>query len=155
MPPRYRDPLTKDLFAWEPPQISVGYSAEVTGRGPLDSRISRLIGQALRDARDEGLTRAKVAARMSEYLHRPVSESMLNKWTSEGSEDHRIPMDAFIALVDATGAKALLGFAPGEFGLTVIESEYAEMIKLHLIREKRQELDAQEQAIMAKWKVRR
>lgn len=64
-------------------------------------------------------------------------------------------MDAFIAQVDAAGAKALLGFAPGKFGLTVIESEYAEMIKLHLIREKRQELDAQEQAIMAKWMARR
>ena len=147
---RHRDPLTKDLFAWDPPQVAVGYSAEVTGRGPLDNRIARLIGQALRDARDdEGMTRAKIAARMSEYLGRTISEAMLNKWSSEGSEDHRIPLDAFIALIAATGAKELLGFAPGEFGLTVIESEYAEMIKLHLIREKRQELEAQEQALLA------
>ena len=55
----------------------------------------------------------------------------------------------------ATGVKELLGFAPGEFGLTVIESEYAEMIKLQLIREKRLELEAQEQALLARWKARR
>jgi hypothetical protein len=37
----------------------------------------------------------------------------------------------------------------------VIESEYAELIRLHLIREKKAELDAEEQILMAKWKSRR
>ena len=152
---RHRDPLTKDLFAWEPPQVAVGYSDDVMGRGPLDNRITRLIGQALRDARDNGMARARVSQRMTEYLRRPISEAMLNKWSSEGSEDHRIPLDAFIALVEATGARELLGFAPGEFGMTVIESEYAELIRLHLIREKMQEMAAQEQAILTRLKVKR
>ncbi|MBJ2154053.1 hypothetical protein JC607_24760, partial [Paracoccus sp. IB05] len=98
-----RDPLTKDLFSWEPPKVAVGYSAEVAGRGPLDNRIARIIGQALRDARDDGNNRASIAQRMSAYLGRSISEAVLNKWTSEGSEDHRIPPDAFIALVHATG----------------------------------------------------
>mgnify|MGYP000160873308 FL=1 len=62
---------------------------------------------------------------------------------------------AAIALVAATGAKDLLGFAPGEFGLTVIASEYAEMIRLQLIRDKRQELEAQERVLEAKLKARR
>jgi len=152
---RHRDPLTKDLFAWEPPRVAVGYSAEVTGRGPLDNRIARLIGQALRDSRDDGLPRSEVAKRMTAYLGRPISEAMLNKWSSEGSEEHRIPLDAFIALVHAAEARDLLGFMPGEFGLVVIEAEYAEMIKLQLIREKKQELEAQEQALLARWKARR
>lgn len=156
---RHRDPLTKDLFDWEPPKVSVGYSAEVMGRGPLDNRIARIIGQALRDARDDGLSRAEVARQMSTYLRRPVSEAMLNKWSSEGSEDHRIPLDAFIALVHATDARELLGFVPGEFGMTVIESEYAGMIKLHLIREKKREIEAMELAlereVIAKGRPRR
>lgn len=141
MAPR-RDPLTRDLFSWEPPKVAVGYGPEVTGRGPLDNRIARLIGQALRDARDDGLTRARVASRMTEYLRRPISEAMLNKWSSEGSEDHRIPLDAFIALVDATGARSLLGFAPGEFGMTVIDQEYAEMIEDQLLDEHIKEMEA-------------
>ena len=152
---RHRDPLTKDLFSWQPPQVAVGYSEDVIGRGRLDNKIARLIAQALRDARDEGLARSEIARAMAGYLGRPISEAMLNKWSSEGSEDHRIPLDAFIAMVHATGAKDLLGFAPGEFGMTVIASEYAEMIRLQMIRDKRQELEAQERMLEAKLKARR
>lgn len=153
--PRSRDPLTKDLFAWEPPRVAVGYGAEVTGRGPLDNRIARLIGQALRDARDEGLVRSEVARRMSAYLHRTISEPMLNKWSSEGSEDHRIPLDAFVALVEATGAKDLLGFVPGEFGLSVIEAEYAELIEERLLDDHIEEMQARRQVLAARRKARR
>lgn len=152
---RHRDPLTKDLFAWEPPRVAVGYSAEVTGRGPLDNRIARLIGQALRDARDEGHGRAEVAKRMTAYLRRPVSEAMLNKWSSEGSEDHRIPLDAFIALVEATGARDLLGFVPGEFGLTVIENEYAELIEERLLDDHIEEMQARRQHLAARRRSRK
>ena len=148
-------PLTGDLFDWQPPPVAVGYSADVAGRGRLDNKIARLIGQALRDAREDGQSRAVVARAMAEYLGRSISEAMLNKWSSEGSDEHRIPLDAFIALVAATGAKDLLGFAPGEFGLTVIASEYAEMMRLQLIRDKRQELEAQERLLEAKLKARR
>lgn len=152
---RRRDPLTKDLFDWQPPKVAVGYGPEVVGRGPLDNRIARLIGQALRDARDDGVTRAKVAAQMSEYLRRSISEPMLNKWSSEGSEDHRIPLDAFIALVHATGARDLLGFVPGEFGLTVIENEYAELIEERLLDDHIEEMQARRQVLAARRKARR
>lgn len=152
---RYRDPLTKDLFDWQPPKVAVGYSADVIGRGRLDNKIARLIGQALRDAREEGVGRAEVSQKISEYLGRPVSEAMLSKWSSEGSEDHRIPLDAFIGLVEATGAKELLGFVPGMFGLTVIESEYAELIEERLLEDHIEELQARRQVLAARRKGRR
>ncbi len=143
-----RSALTKS--SWEPPQVAVGYGAEVAGRGPLENRIARLIGQALRDARDDGRTRRDVAAHMGEVLGRPVSEAMLNKWSSEGSEDHRIPLDAFMALIHATGAVKLTGFVAGEFGLTVIEGQYAELIEAQLIEEQMAELQARRDALAAK-----
>lgn len=152
---RYRDPLTKDLFAWQPPRIGVGYGAEVTGRGALDNRIARMIGHALRDAREDGLPRAEVARRMAAHLGRPISEAMLNKWSSEGSEDHRIPLDAFIGLVHATGALALLGFAPGEFGLTVIETEYADLIEERLLEDRIEEMQARKQLLSARRRSRK
>jgi transcriptional regulator with XRE-family HTH domain len=153
---RRRDPLTKDLFAWEPPKVAVGYSADVVGRGKLDNKIARLVSHALRDAReDQGLSRAEVAQRISTFLERPVSEAMLNKWSSEGSEDHRIPLDAFIGLVQATGAKELLGFVPGEFGLTVIEDEYAELIEERLIEDHIEEMQARRQVLAARRKAKR
>lgn len=152
---RHRDPLTQDLFEWQPPKVAVGYGDEVAGRGRLDNRIARLIGQALRDARDDGKTRPAVAKAMSDYLGRAISEAMLNKWSSEGSEDHRIPLDAFIALVEATGAKELLGFVPGMFGLTVIESEYAELIEERLLDDHIEEMQARRQVLAARRKARR
>ncbi|WP_240664541.1 hypothetical protein [Paenirhodobacter ferrireducens] len=152
---RYRDPLTKDLFSWQPPKVGVGYSDDVIGRGRLDNRIARLIAQALRDARDDGLSRADVARRMTGFLGRTISEAMLNKWSSEGSEDHRIPLDAFIGLVHATEVRDLLGFVPGEFGLTVIESEYAELIEERLLDDHIEELQARKQALAARRKIRR
>lgn len=152
---RYRDPLTKDLFDWQPPKVAVGYGAEVMGRGRLDNRIARLIAQALRDARDDGKSRAEVARSMSDYLGRTISDAMLNKWSSEGSEDHRIPLDAFVALVEASGAKELLGFVPGEFGMAVIASKYAKLIRLQLLRDKRHEIEAQERLLEAEIKANR
>ncbi len=153
---RRRDPLTKDLFSWEPPKVAVGYSADVIGRGRLDGKIARLISHALRDAReDTGLSREEVAQRISDFLGREVSATTLYKWTSEGSEGHRIPLDAFIALVHATGAKELLGFVPSEFGLTVIENEYAELIEERLLEDHIEEMQARKQVLAARRKARR
>lgn len=152
---RYRDPLTKDLFQWQPPKLAVGYGEEVTGRGRLDSRIARLIGQALRDARDDDRSRASVAKDMSAYLGRAISKAMLNKWSSESSEHHRIPLDALIALVDATGAKDLPGVVRGMFGLTVIEAEYAELIEECLLDDHIEKMHARRQVLAARRKARR
>ncbi len=153
---RRRDPLTKDLFTWEPPKVAVGYSADVIGRGRLDAKIARLISHALRDAREEqGLSREAVAQQISDFLGRKVSADMLYKWTSESSEDHRIPLDAFIALVHATQAKELLGFVPGEFGLTVIENEYAELIEERLLEDHIEEMQARRQVLAARRKAKR
>ena len=152
---RYRDPLTKDLFSWEPPKVALGYGPEVVGRGRLDNRIARVIAHSLRDAREDGLSRAEIARRMGDFLGRSISEAMLNKWSSEGSEDHRIPLDAFIGLVHATGARDLLGFAPAEFGLTVIETEYADLIEERLLDEHIEEMQARRQMLAAKRRGRR
>lgn len=71
---RHRDPLTKDLFSWQPPKVGVGYSEDVIGRGRLDNKIARLIAQALRDAREDEVSRAEVARRMSTFLGRTISD---------------------------------------------------------------------------------
>ncbi len=152
---RRRDPLTKDLFEWTPPQVAIRYEDGVTGRGSLDSQIARLIARALRDAKDEGKSRADIAGNMALYLRRPISSSMLDKWASEASDEHRIPLDAFIALVDATGARELLGFVPGMFDLTVIEDEYADLIEDRLLEDHIEELQARRQMLSAQRKKAR
>ena len=151
-----RDPFTLDLLAWEPPKVAVGYADDVTGRGALDHKISRLVSRALRDARDEGKgSRADIARRMTSYLDRPVSEAMLNKWAAEASDEHRIPLDAFIALIEACGANGLLGFVPAMFGFAVVPERYADLIEIHLLDEHEQEIAARKAALSARWKAKR
>jgi hypothetical protein len=137
-----RDPLTLDLLAWEPPKVTVGFSDEVTGRGALDNRISRAISRALKDARDAGQTRAVVAKKMSDFLGRPISEDMLNKWASEASDQHRISLDAFIALIDATNCHDLIGVVTSGFGLVAVPEKYERIVTLHIAKEKKREMDA-------------
>lgn len=95
---RRRDPLTQDLFAWEPPQVAVTLGDERSGRGTLDNQIARMVSRALREAREDGSSRAEIARRISTTVGRTVSEATLDKWASEAAEEHRIPLDAFIAL---------------------------------------------------------
>ncbi|RWE48583.1 MAG: hypothetical protein EOS79_08595 [Mesorhizobium sp.] len=151
-----RDILTADLFDWEPPKVAVGYAPDVAGRGGLDNQISRLVSRALRDCRDEGNgSRADVARRMSAYLDRQISEGILNKWSSESSDEHRIPLDAFIALIDATQAEALLGFIAEKFGFAVVPAKYADIIELSLIEDHERDIAARKSALLARSRAKR
>lgn len=150
-----RDRITQDLFSWEPPKVSVGYSEEVTGRGDLENKIARLVARAMRDARDDGISRADIGSAISKELGRTVSEDTLNKWASEASGAHRIPLDAFIALIRATEAKALLGFVPSLFGFAVVPEHYTDLIEIHLIDEREEELRAHKAKILARRRARR
>lgn len=135
--------------AWQAPQVGVGYGADITGRGGLDSQIARQVSQALREARKDERSRGDVAKAMSDYLGRDVSEAMLNKWSAEASNQHRIPLDAFIALIEATGANDLAGFVPRLFGFTAVPERYAAIIELHLIDEHEKALAARRAALKA------
>ncbi len=123
------------------PQVAVGYPDDVAGQGELPNQIARLVSRALRDARREReLSRADVAQRMTRELGRKVSEGTLEQWASEANVTHRIPFDAFIALVAATGATELLGFLPGLMGFAVVPKQYLAAIDLHLLEEFEREL---------------
>ena len=145
-----RDPYTKDLYAWEGEPVAVGYGDDVTGRGPLGNRISRLVGRALRDAKDAGQCRDDVARGMAEYLDRTIPAGSLDKWASEAAEDHRIPLDAFVALIHATGQHAILAFIPALFGFAVVPNRFVDLIELHQLEEHEREVQARKAALQAK-----
>lgn len=151
-----RDPQTQDLFAWEPPEITVGYGDDVAGRGSTDNKIARVLSRALRDARDDrNLSRQDVAAAMSRELGRTISPDTLDKWTSEGSVQHRIPLDAFIALITAIGGDDLLGFIPRLFGFEVVQRKYAGLIELQLLEEHERDVAAHKAKLQAKLRAAR
>lgn len=151
-----RDTITADLFAWEPPTVAVGYAGDVAGKGPLDSKIARLLARALRDAKDEnGLSRAEIVIRLSSELGRSISGDMLDKWTSEAAGQHRIPLDAFVSLIKVTGAKNLLGFIPEMFGFAVVPIKYAGLIELQLLEDHEKDVAVRKAALQAQLRARR
>lgn len=141
---------------WQPPRVVVGYADEVSGSGELPNRIARLVSRALRDARkDRDLSRDDIARLLTGGLGRKITESTLEQWASEASVNHRIPLDAFVELIAATGATDLLGFIPGLFGFAVVPRRYMAVIELQLIEEQERELAAHKARILADLEAQR
>lgn len=144
---RRPDRSTLDLFTeWTPPQVTVAPAPEDV-RGPMDLVIARLIKRAL-EKRD----RAIVAAEMSEVLGRTVSPATLDAWAAPGKPSNRIPLDAFAALIEVTQDMSLLGWLPEMHGFVVVPAKYADLIELHLLEEKEQELARRKAALTARYK---
>lgn len=152
MPLLGRDPHVRDLSAWETEPVTIGYGDDVAGRGSLGNRIARLIARALRDAKDADLGRAEVAQKMTAILDRPVSVATLDKWASEAAEEHRIPLDAFVALIEATSQHKLLGFPPNLFGYAVVPARFVDMIELQQLQEHEEAVAARKAVLKAKLK---
>lgn len=147
-----KDRHTLELFDWQPPTVTVGYDAQVAGHGRLDNRIARSVARALKET---DKARRQIAEAMSVFLGRKISKDILDKWSSEAADSHRIPLDAYIALIDATDCPDLLGLLPGMFGYAVVPERYAGIIELHLIEEHEREVAARKSALQAKWGSRR
>ncbi|MCF4125007.1 hypothetical protein [Methylobacterium sp. SyP6R] len=150
-----RDLHARDLSAYEPEPVTVGYGEDVAGRGDLGNQIVRLVSRALRDASIADIPRAEVARRMAEYLGREVRVATLDKWASAAAVEHRIPFDAYVALVHATGRHDLLGFPASLFGYAVVPASYIDMIELQQLEEHAREVAARKAALEAKIAGRR
>ena len=137
MPKDRRDDKTMDLLGWKPPKVAVEVEQNVAGCGDLANQIARTIAHALRET---NLSRDEISEKMTAYLGRNLSRDILDKWTSEASEANRIPFDAFIALIDATGVTDLLGFAPEKFGFAVVPDRYRRVIELHEVKEHKRKI---------------
>lgn len=138
-----------EAAGWQAPRVAVGYGEEIAGGGELPNQIARLVSRALKDARKHReLSRSDIARALTIELGRNVSEGTLEQWASEASISHRIPLDAFIALVAATGEHDLLGFIPGLFGFAVVPRRYMAVIELQLIEEHERELAAHKERLL-------
>lgn len=148
-----RDRFTPDLFTdWQPPKVAVGFDPERLTGNRLASKISRAVGLALREC---GKSRAEVAKAMSDELGYGVSVEMLEKYAAEGAESHRISLERFVALVQATGCHDLLGFVAGLFDHVVVPERYASLIELHLLEEHEREIVRRRQAAEMRWRAGR
>ncbi len=141
------DRLTGDLLAWEPPKVAAGFADGAVRGSRIASQITQVVRLAL-----EGRDRAEVAQRMSDELGYPVSLHMIEKYASEAAEAHKIPLERFIALIEATGCIDALAFVAERVGHVVVPEKYAAIVELHLLEEHEKEIARRKQAALAKAK---
>lgn len=141
------DAGTPDLLSWKPPKVAAGFDGEVRG-GALSSQIARAVSLALKRC---GKERSDVAEEMSKWLGgERVTLSMLNAYASEARDTHRITVERFMALIEVTGCRDLLGFVAEPFGQAVVDGRYASIIELHLIEEHQRRLDKRKAELIAR-----
>ena len=138
------DGLTGDLLSWEPPKVAAGFEDGAVRGSRIGSQITQVVKLAL-----DGHDRAAIAERMSDELGYPVSLNMIEKYASEAAEAHKITLERFIALVEATGCIDALGFIAERFEQIVVPRKFQAIIRKHQIRELRERIDREEQAVDA------
>lgn len=75
--------------------------------GSLDiaAELCATLALAIKDC---PLSRAEIAARMSDLTGKTITEDTLNKWTSKAGENWRFPMEFAPAFEVATGSQSLM-----------------------------------------------
>ncbi len=76
----------------------------VDGSLAMAAEVCAVLAKAMKDC---PLSRSEIAARMSDLVGEPISEHMLNKWTSRSAEGWRFPFEYAAAFEVATGSQAL------------------------------------------------
>ncbi|MGR0183399.1 hypothetical protein [Azospirillum aestuarii] len=92
--------------------------------------VCGLVSYAIDEARGAGLSRAMVAARMSELTGERITEAMLNACTAESHEGHRFPAQWLPALIVATNSYALMRDLADRVGAVVLVGQEAVSARL-------------------------
>ncbi|MBF0646413.1 hypothetical protein HTZ97_09400 [Desulfuromonas acetoxidans] len=96
----------------------------------IHSRFCHVLTQAIKDS---GYSRFEIAGRMSHLLGIEITKFMIDSWTSESKEGHRIPAEYLPAFCSATESREsiqILSELGGMFCLPGPEALRAEIHKL-------------------------
>ncbi|WP_175992341.1 hypothetical protein [Burkholderia vietnamiensis] len=114
-------PLNFDVFAVEAPTalLSAG------GDNALDGGIRQVVNGVLERCLDKGLSRERVADRLTESLSRPVAKAQLDQWAAPSQADRRILVDVWMALMQIAQDFAPLDWMALHFERRVLTADEA------------------------------
>ncbi len=138
--------LNFDVFAVETPMGAVA----VKGENILDAGIRQSLVGALDAAFAKGISRERVAERMTEILCRSVSKASIDLWVAPSQADRRIPTDAFLALIEACGEYGPLDWIATRFDRKVLTSNEALCAELGAMTVIDRHIKAKQRAIEGK-----
>jgi chorismate mutase len=148
-----RDAGTLDMFRdYKPGPVVARYDEQLVRASNDRARVARAIAAALRANNGD---RAAIANEVSEYLGERVSEAMLNRYASQGAEDHAIPAHRLIALAIVLGDARLINALLADTGLIAIDSKYEALIRREQARDAAARMQREAEAADAAWKASR
>jgi len=145
MPARKPCSKTLDLFADD--LFPVQAPREPVPAMDFNVRIAQAIARALKES---PLSRAQIAANMSEMLGEDVSVHMLNAYSSPAREEHRISLVRFKALARVTASVWLWEAAVAGDGLTLLQGEEALLAQIGAVQQQKKALDARLKELQAR-----
>lgn len=139
---------TIDMFRdFTPPEpVAAQLEPELTGGGSLDMKIARAVAFAMAESNK---SRGEIAEEMSNYLDQRITENMLDVYASQARRDHKITLERFIALIEVTGCHDLLALVCAPSGYVAVPRQYAAVIRKHQLRDFKERIEREEQAIDA------
>jgi hypothetical protein len=149
---RRTDSQTLDLLNWQPPALASGYSEADVRAATLRGRVSRAVAECLKQAKDNGIGREQVAAKMTEFLGEPVSKTMLEQYASQAREDQSISAVRLVALVHATGDFRVLQAMLDPLDYAAIPKRFVPCIRQVIIEDEIDRLSKQAEIERRSWK---
>lgn len=119
--------------------------APTAGSLDYDAELRATLSQALKET---PLSRAEVAAAMSDLTGAVVTEPMLNAWTAKSHDGHRFPFVYAAAFELATGSQCLQLLLARKRGALVLVGRQAIDAELGQIRRRLDELKAKERQLL-------
>lgn len=137
----------KDLPGSCPQQLSLLSGSAAYPEGAL-ADLSLAVRTALVQAiKPCPLSRYEIAGRLSALLGRDISKTMLDKWTAESAEEHRIPAEVVVALCVVTDCTKPLEVLTSALGVRLVQPEEAEALELGRKLKQKAALDAEIKAL--------
>jgi hypothetical protein len=122
---------------------------EAAALAGLSRQTSRCVSEMLHGERR---SRARIAAEMSEMLDEDISKSMLDAYSSEAREGHRIPFDRMLALTAVTRRVDLLDNLMRKVGLSALDGEEVALVHAAHLRAQMKQLGEELKAVESKSK---
>lgn len=123
-----RDINTLDLFRdYQPEDVAAKIAPEIMKGGTLNVQIARVIAHACQES---GKSREEISRQMSAFLDQAITVNMLDAYASPARENHKITLERFIALLDATECYGLLAFVCQFAGYVAVPERYANIIEI-------------------------
>lgn len=115
---------------------------------PLGLRIKEAISEAIKNS---GLKRYAIAGQMAENLGIEISESMLNSWTAESKEGHRMPAEYYPIFCKLTKDYAILEILVAAAGGRMAKSEEIYFLEMGRLSQAEKSIRKKQSQLQREW----